>query len=218
MTDYKNKEQVLEAMQKIYEGNKSIWVEPNESLFEGLDMTEDNYTPSTYGELTPLGVSNIIKKFHKRFMDPEAVFYDLGCGHGRVVSQVSLLTEVKKSCGVELCDKRFASATKLVDSVGHFPASTPTLINGNFLEQDYSDATIVYMDNTMYKDSILEDVTKLLPPDCVVIYQRGWLVRGDPFFMVETTYNSAKNRKYDNELKMLISKACGWTYGGGHEF
>jgi uncharacterized protein YlzI (FlbEa/FlbD family) len=206
------------ALEKIYEGDKKSWIAPNESAFDGLNITDPKYTASTYGELTPKGASQIVRKFRKHFMDPEAVFYDLGCGIGRFISHVSVLTNVKKSCGVELCNKRCNKALSLIESVETFPASTPTLINGNFLEQDYSDATIVYIDNTMYNVGILETVTKMVPPECIVVYQRGWLQRGDPFFYVETTYNNNLKDQEHSLVSQLTSKTCGWTYGAGHEF
>ena len=213
-----NEKVKYKALEKIYEGGKKSWITPNESAFDGLNITDPKYSASTYGELTSAGASQIVRKFRKHFMDPEAVFYDLGCGIGRLISHVSVLTNVKKSCGVELCDKRYNKALSLIESVGTFPASTPTVINGNFFEQDYSDATIVYIDNTMYNMDILETVTKMVPPECIVVYQRGWIQRGDPFFYVETTYNNSPQDEERSLISQLTSKTCGWTYGGGHEF
>jgi len=207
----------MSAIDKLYAGGQTVWVVPDENSFKDLDMTYEDFSPSTYGELTAAGASSIISKFHSRFMDPEGVFYDLGCGLGRMVCHVSLLTNVKKSCGVEMCPNRFKKAKEIATSLGEFPASTPTFINGNFLEQDYSDATVVYIDNTMYTTEILCKVIEIIPDDCILIYQGGWIPRGDPFFQVETTYNRRKKFK-GKPLVQMSSLHAGWTYGKGHEF
>lgn len=210
-------ESILGSVEALYDAGSAAWVDAEESFFEGVGTTGTDYSASTYGEVTPQGVAAIIKKFHSRFSDSSGAFYDLGSGLGRMVSQVSLLTNIGKSCGVEICPNRHAAAQKLADTI-NFPASTPTFLRGNFLEQDYSDATIVYFDNTTYELHTFKKVCSLLPKDCVVVYQSQWLAAGDPFFGVSTTYNSKKPSEDKDRLFFLIYQNAGWRYAGGHEF
>ena len=212
----KESDPLVEQMSIIYGEGRRAWVTPEQELFEDLQLTDERFSASTYGEITPLGASQVIRKFRSR-LGPDGVFYDLGCGLGRFVSQVALLTDVKKAVGVELCPNRIAAARELAEKVT-FPGTKPTFVEGDFLKQDYSDATIVYVDNTMYTDEAFLKIKSTIPEDCVLVYQRGWVRRGDPFFAVETTYNSAKGTEKNSELFKLANKHAGWTYGGGHEF
>jgi len=220
----KNKEEkipdpsgVIASLDKLYSGGKASWVSPDEKQFDSIDTVQEKVKASTYGEITMLGASSVISKFSKRLQDPECVFYDLGCGLGRMVGQVALLSNVKKATGVELCPNRFTAANELADSID-WPATKPTFINGNFLEQDYSDATVVYVDNTMYKSEVVDRIESLLPKGCILIYQAHWMTRGDPTFPVETTYNKKPITKDTDKLFYYTYTRCAWRPAGGHEF
>jgi predicted RNA methylase len=93
--------------------------------------------------------------FADYFVDPDGVFYDLGSGIGKLVSHVALGSTLSKVCGIELDKVRHSKAQKLVDSL-NFPFSKPDLINDDFLNCNYSDATIIYFDNTMWNDELTE--------------------------------------------------------------
>lgn len=201
---------------KLYKDSTKDWVKSGKEDFAGMTHGNTN-KPDTYGELTSVGVEDIIKKFQSRFDDPEGVFYDLGSGHGRAVSHVALASNMKKVCGVELCKKRHAAAIEKVKEID-FPDTKPTLINGDFFEQDYSDATMVYIDNTMYNGETLDQILPKLPEDCILVYQTGWVLSGDPVFNVQTTYNKNLKLEPGKEMIYYTMTRAAWRYAGGHEF
>ena len=51
---------------------------------------------STYGELRTEGVDILLKEF-KKYFNKDAVFYDLGCGLGKVVFHIGIKTTIKKN-------------------------------------------------------------------------------------------------------------------------
>jgi len=211
-------EKLLTALKALYADGSALWCAADEEKFEGMPTVSELTSASTYGEITMQGVTTVMRKFAKKFKDPDCVFYDLGCGLGRLVGQVALLSNAKKSIGVELCPNRIAAARNLADSIT-FPATKPTFIEGNFLEQDYSDATIVYIDNTIYPTKVLDQVLSILPPDCILIYQSGWQSHSVPAFPVETTYN-IKYRESGklNTLLAYLGTHCAWRPVKGFEF
>jgi SAM-dependent methyltransferase len=210
-------EETVRSLEKLYKGGKARWVDAEEEVFEGIETTNPDHSASVYGEITMMGVSSVIRKFSKLFQDPECVFYDLGCGLGRMAGQVALLTNAKKSVGVELCPNRFAAAKELADSID-WVATKPTFIQGDFLDQDYSDATVVYIDNTMYLPEVLDKVISMLPEDCMVIYQAQWISVGDPVFSVETTYNRKPLPEGTEKLFKYTYTHAAWRRAKGHEF
>ena len=114
------------------------------------------YGEGEYGECTMWGVEGIIGEFKDYFYDPDGVFYDLGCGMGKLVSHVALGCSFSKVCGIELDGLRYSKAKELVESI-NFPYAKPELIKGDFYNHDYSDATVLYFDNTMFTENMKND-------------------------------------------------------------
>jgi len=143
-------------------------------------------TDSVYGEITRESVDKILVDF-KKYFGKNAVFYDLGCGNAKFVMHVALKTKVKKACGVELSKDRFDKALEYASEI-EFPRLQPQILNANFLTVDYSDATVAYVDNTMYP-YLLPEIMKVLPKGCLLIYKSGGWNTGDRFFQINTSYN-----------------------------
>jgi len=104
-----------------------------------------------YGELTREGVEHMMEKLRPYFSDPNGVFYDLGSGTGKIVSHVALGSQLSKVCGIELDVIRHSKSKRHVENLS-FPITKPQIINGDFLNYDFSDATIIYFDNLMWPD------------------------------------------------------------------
>ena len=156
------------------------------------------YGAFTYGEITFTGVEKFLHKFHEKF-NKDAVFYDLGSGFGKVANHIALRTTVKKSIGVEYDQYRVEKSRQLIEKV-EFHSTIPEIIHGDIFDQDYSDATIVYFDNTAYSVDFLKKVIEdLLPKGCLFLYQYyGWMT-GDSFIRTETTYSPKFNEASDME-------------------
>lgn len=147
---------------------------------------------SVYGEMTQKGAEDFLRLFSNCFSD-STVFYDLGSGFGKLVCHVAINYPVKKACGIELSKERCDWARKNSKNF-KYERNSPKFKRSNFLEQDLSDATIVYADLTMYPHLMIE-IAKKLPKGCIFVYRGGGAASGDRFFCLETTYS--KNSKFD---------------------
>lgn len=170
---------ITEQLDRLYAGNVMPIVEKEKGLSH------------TYGEITRNGVETILNMFSPAFTE-DAVFYDLGCGFGRMVAHVAIEKNIKKSCGIEFDPQRAEWALKNFENF-EYAGAKPEIIIGDMFEQDLSDATIVYFDNTVYPKKVL-DFLKNLPSGCLFIYQSLGMYTGHSFFKLETTYNSAPGR------------------------
>lgn len=87
------------------------------------------------------------------------VFYDLGSGTGKAVFCSAMLYELKKSCGIELLPglyhasisqlEKFNLLSDVQDCFPKFPLPIH-FIKDNFLEVDFLDATIVFINATCF--------------------------------------------------------------------
>ncbi|MDP3705260.1 MAG: hypothetical protein Q8R24_05065 [Legionellaceae bacterium] len=87
--------------------------------------------------------------------DHNTVFYDLGSGTGKAVFACSMIFPVKKSCGIELFHElHLAARTQLKQllklSDYEVVARRIHFIQGNFLQTDFYDATLIFINATGY--------------------------------------------------------------------
>lgn len=117
----------------------------------------------TYGEITPEGASMLIKEYKLNGND---VFYDLGCGVGKLVFQVLLEGGVKKSIGIELSPTRIKYAKdaqeKLKDILSTHKCGIIDFLEQNMLDADLSDATALYVASTCFSDDVMTQLAKKL--------------------------------------------------------
>jgi len=115
---------------------------------------------STYGEITFEAVEKLIEKLH--FTDSD-VFYDLGCGVGKMVTQIYLGSPVKKSVGVELSCERADKALKIQQTLRAKNIVQEKRVlafyKESFLDTDLADATVVYLASTCFSDELIKKVT-----------------------------------------------------------
>ncbi len=135
------------------------------------------YSP-TYGEVTKECTNNIVNHF-KDYFNENTVFYDLGCGMGKMVSHIGLQYNIKKSCGIELSKQRIKCCNDIKEK--YFKDNNKiSFINDDFLNVDLSDATILYFDNTaMFNNTILIDILNLIPKDSILIMRTGFIKKVD---------------------------------------
>ena len=160
-----------------------------------------------YGEITRKGVDTILEMFSPMFTK-DAVFYDLGCGFGRMVSHIAIEKKIKKVCGVELDQERIEWAINNFKNF-EYAGATPEILVGDMFKQNLSDATIVYFDNTRWPEVIF-DFFKSLPTGCIFIYKAFGSATGDRFFNLETTYNKRDGRKSLSPLAEYWFTKASW--------
>ena len=114
----------------------------------------------TYGEITFDSADYL---FGELKLNSNDVFYDLGSGVGKTVLQAFLTTPFKKSVGVELSHTRHTYASTMLNKLLKEELRTQNRIleyrEGNFLDTDFSDATIIYMCSVCYPDELMRAIT-----------------------------------------------------------
>jgi SAM-dependent methyltransferase len=128
-----------------------------------------------YGETGFDSIELLVSSYPELF-NPETVFYDLGSGTGKIVYHIGLLHGAKKSCGIEYSQARHEMALWFRESIGLPESPKISFICGNILEEDWSDATVVYCDNTLFPRHISQKIYQKIPTGCVV-FSRAPLTR-----------------------------------------
>jgi SAM-dependent methyltransferase len=120
-----------------------------------------------YGETGYDSMENIILRFIDYFNE-DTTFYDLGCGTGKIVYHVGIKYKVKKACGIEFSKERCLIANKIKEKY-KVDSNNISVINANILDCDISDATVIYIDNTLFPKNINRKIYEMIPDDCLVI-------------------------------------------------
>ena len=124
-----------------------------------------------YGEIEKIGTEKILKMFSKYF-NSNAVFCDIGCGLGKMVLHVGLATKVKASIGIEYSKERYDVSLKLKEM--YAPKSNHiTFYNKSFQDVNLRNVTVAYVDNTMFNDSINNQIFDAIPKGCLLLYKRS---------------------------------------------
>ena len=122
------------------------------------------------------------------------MFYDLGCGLGKMVLHIGLQYKPKKSCGIELSKERIKGANDLKEKYCK-DNNIISFIKGDFFKNDLGDATIVYLDNTVMSHEITKKLIDSLPKGCLFICRKKptlietETLTGEQF---KTTYHKTK--------------------------
>jgi hypothetical protein len=155
-----NKEEekkVIEKIKHIYKGIDSYSLDDKDPYNNLNKFKNKNDVFSTYGEILPIGVCKIIKNIS---IDKNDVFFDLGCGCGKVVTQFYYQTCVKSSNGVEFSTTRFSQAKKIKEKIKE--ADRLNFYRSNFVNKnlDLSHGTIFYTCSTCFSDNLMRKIWK----------------------------------------------------------
>lgn len=95
------------------------------------------------------------------------VFYDLGSGVGKAVFACAMIFNTQKSCGIELFPLLHHAAVKQRLSLEQIPsyqgiANSIHFINADFLNTDFSDATLIFMNATAFFGDTWEAINQHL--------------------------------------------------------
>jgi hypothetical protein len=123
-----------------------------------------------YGNITYEGTEALIEHF-KEYFNEDTVFYDLGCGPGHMPVHISVATNAKKCVGIEMIKDRYYVGVKHYHTV---PENRAQLINGDFFMHDWSDATVVYIDNTVLTLDLMRRFWERVPKGCLVIMCKSY--------------------------------------------
>lgn len=171
-------------LKEIYDFNPYQKGFKNETFFD-----EKKVGSPIYGEITQKGTETIIKKFSEHFNE-NTVFYDLGSGLGKMVSHIGIACGCK-SIGIEYSKERHNGALTIKDKLLSDYESI-SFKNGNVLDFDISDATVVYIDNTVFPEEVTMKMYESLSSGCLVLYKLKLKLEGEnvePEDTVDRTYN-----------------------------
>ncbi len=100
---------------------------------------ESYWIPGGDGIWTPYGaIKDLVKNLD---LDNQSTLYDLGCGYGRFVLYSAIVTDAKCK-GIEIMPDRAELAQQ---AQAKLELENAEFIEGNVLEQDYSDGDVFYM-------------------------------------------------------------------------
>lgn len=124
----------------------------------------------TYGEVTKQSTNAIVNEF-KEYFNENTIFYDLGCGLGKMVIHIGLQYNPKKSCGIEYSKERIKGALDIKEKYCK-NNNNISFIEGDFMNNDFSDATVVYVDNTVMSHDITKKIIDNLSKGCLFICRK----------------------------------------------
>ena len=171
---YQDRDRIDELLAEHWKG-KSAW---------SRDESEQDRKQFTYGEVTPIGVRQLIHILglqqlvdddKQSPMDP-TVFYDLGSGAGKLVVQMFLEKVTSISVGVELSKRRHDLAVKSWTSLQEAAGLSRDdvvckirnkdgqlveqdrviLLNKDMVKTDFSDATHIYLSSLCFPRALAD--------------------------------------------------------------
>ena len=151
-----NKEQAIKKVKSLYAGVNSYSLDVNDPYNKLKDLNKNDVF-STYGEILPFGVNRMINNIS---IDKNDVFFDLGCGCGKVVTQFYYQTCVKSSNGVEFSTTRFSQAQEIKEKIkkNEVIANRLNFYRSNFFNTDLSQGTIFYIASTCFNKETMKKI------------------------------------------------------------
>ncbi len=149
-----NMKSAIEVLNKISQGCKD-----DTTPYGNTDKIPSTVI-DTYGELMPESVSLIIKRLN---INKNDIFFDLGCGTGRICFQIYLEKDIK-CVGIEYVQKRYDLAIKYLLNLKKQYKNTRKvkIIKNDFFNEDFSQGTIFYMCNTCLPEEVIKKLLKKL--------------------------------------------------------
>ena len=120
----------------------------------------------TYGEIDFISFIALLSLVKP---NKNTIFYDLGSGIGKAVIACAMVYEVRKCCGIELFALLHNAALKHQNSLKALPGyqdkeRSIQFIHDTFLNADFSDATIIFINATAFFGPTWDELlSRLLP-------------------------------------------------------
>lgn len=141
-----------------FEKEKSQYLEfKNQIKSNNIDI-DNLYDPNVYGEISMNGVY----KLNNELEEVCRTFYDIGSGNGKLILQMSLISNFDKYVGVEISKIRHLYALE----INKYLSLDVTFINDDVLNVDLSDAGFVFINNIMFDDKLTNSIVDKIPVGC----------------------------------------------------
>lgn len=138
---------LIDELLGIPEDDDPVWKKTVNKRYGGLEQTY--YEGTSYER-----IREILNALGLKASD---VVYDLGCGYGRLVFYGALTTEAQFR-GIELVPERVRAARAIKE---RFAIANAEIIEGNVLDQDFSDGNIFYMFSPFSQQTLQQVLDKL---------------------------------------------------------
>ena len=123
-----------------------------------LEIIDNSYDSNVYGEVSINGVY----KLNNELEEVCGTFYDIGSGNGKLLLQMSLISNFDKYVGIEISKIRHLYALEINKSL----SSDVIFINDDVLNVDLSDAGFVFINDIMFDDKLTNSIVDKIPVGC----------------------------------------------------
>jgi precorrin-6B methylase 2 len=139
-----------------------------DKAFKGINAyggrTEGIPFNTTYGEMTQEGIEQLSELLLK-YGGPGKVFYDLGCGSGKIPCGIALLHPNIRAKGIEVVQDRFHLAEKARRSLPLDVQRRVDFYWGSVLDEPLSDMTSCFISNLCFGPELNEKIARKLEQD-----------------------------------------------------
>lgn len=139
------------------EKEKNQYQELNKFIKSNGHDIDNLLDASIYGEISISGVYKLNSE-----LKTGKVFYDVGSGNGKLVLQMSLISNFDKYVGIEISKIRHLYALEINKSL----SLDVTFINDDVLNVDLSDADFVFINDIMFDDKLTNSIVDRIPSGC----------------------------------------------------
>ena len=156
-----------------------------------------------YGEVNFRSISYILLYLNYKYGIKEGYFFDLGSGTGRAVIGAALTYPFSKYIGIELLETLYKATIEIKQlfekDYNNNKKPDIEFINGDFLKQDLSKASVIFINSTTFSDKLLGDLADKFNNEC----DQGCLV-------VNTTMELSKLDKNKWEFLPYFRRYMSW--------
>ena len=156
-----------------------------------------------YGEVNFRSMSYILLYLNYKYGIKEGYFFDLGSGTGRAVIGAALTYPFSKYIGIELLETLYKASIEIKQlfekDYNNNKKPDIEFINGDFLKQDLSKASVIFINSTTFSEKLLGDLADKFNNEC----DQGCLV-------VNTTMELSKLDKNKWEFLPYFRRYMSW--------
>ena len=105
---------------------------------------------------------NGVYKLNNELKEVCGTFYDIGSGNGKLILQMSLISNFDKYVGVEISKIRHLYALE----INKYLSLDVTFINDDVLNVDLSDAGFVFINDIMFDNKLIKSIVDKIPVGC----------------------------------------------------
>jgi SAM-dependent methyltransferase len=181
----------------------------------GVKQYDKKDGSTIYGELNYAGIKTLIEGLQKiNALNSDSIFYDIGSGTGKIPLGITKEIECL-STGIELVKERHEVAVEKAktyvkeDNV----FNKVNFINDKFQNVNMMDATVVYIDNTLFANKLMLDLIDMLPHGCILIHKKHV---GQINYITFPEYTT-KGVRICNGYSFSADGKC-WSYQRGGRF